>query len=217
MASPPFLSNFGKKKSLSNCTRSMRLSDEGQLKELKRKKSRVCGERDETEDYVGVKARRGEATDSHSLSERARRAKIRLRMKLLQSLVPGCDKITGKARILDEIIKYVQLLQNQVESLAAKLVFVDLLLYESESNPNRNARVSEMLSQGLLPSVPESSSTEFLSFASSSPSDSASLLLTDDQKATLIPQNGGALLLDVENKPEDIETTNCSPYKLNQF
>lgn len=36
-------------------------------------------------------------------------------MKMLQGLVPGCDKVTGKALILDEIINYVQCLQNQVE------------------------------------------------------------------------------------------------------
>lgn len=36
-------------------------------------------------------------------------------MKLLQDLVPGCNKITGKAGMLDEIINYVQSLQRQVE------------------------------------------------------------------------------------------------------
>lgn len=36
---------------------------------------------------------------------------------MLQSLVPGCDKVTGKALMLDEIISYVQSLQNQVEVL----------------------------------------------------------------------------------------------------
>lgn len=41
-----------------------------QVKELKRKKSRVSTEGVETEDYVRVKARRGEATDNHSLAER---------------------------------------------------------------------------------------------------------------------------------------------------
>ncbi|KAG2687004.1 hypothetical protein I3760_09G033300 [Carya illinoinensis] len=42
--------------------------------------------------YVHVRARRGQATDSHSLAERARREKINARMKLLQELVPGCSK-----------------------------------------------------------------------------------------------------------------------------
>ena len=44
-----------------------------------------------------------------------RREKISERMKYLQDLVPGCNKITGKAGMLDEIINYVQSLQRQVE------------------------------------------------------------------------------------------------------
>ncbi|RWW85657.1 hypothetical protein BHE74_00005632, partial [Ensete ventricosum] len=66
-------------------------------------------------DYIHVRARRGQATDSHSLAERVRREKISQRMKLLQDLVPGCSKVTGKAVMLDEIINYVQSLQRQVE------------------------------------------------------------------------------------------------------
>lgn len=66
-------------------------------------------------DYIHVRARRGQATDSHSLAERVRREKISERMKFLQDLVPGCNKITGKAGMLDEIINYVQSLQRQVE------------------------------------------------------------------------------------------------------
>ncbi|KAI7736471.1 hypothetical protein M8C21_012076 [Ambrosia artemisiifolia] len=42
--------------------------------------------------YIHVRARRGQATDSHSLAERVRREKISERMKLLQAIVPGCDK-----------------------------------------------------------------------------------------------------------------------------
>lgn len=43
-------------------------------------------------------------------------------MKYLQDLVPGCNKITGKAGMLDEIINYVQSLQRQVEvKLKAKI------------------------------------------------------------------------------------------------
>lgn len=44
-----------------------------------------------------------------------RREKISERMKYLQDLVPGCNKVTGKAGMLDEIINYVQSLQRQVE------------------------------------------------------------------------------------------------------
>lgn len=72
-------------------------------------------------DYIHVRARRGQATDSHSLAERARREKISERMKILQDLVPGCNKVIGKALVLDEIINYIQSLQHQVEFLSMKL------------------------------------------------------------------------------------------------
>ncbi|KAG8368229.1 hypothetical protein BUALT_Bualt15G0023500 [Buddleja alternifolia] len=76
-------------------------------------------------DYIHVRARRGQATDSHSLAERVRREKISERMKYLQDLVPGCNKITGKAGMLDEIINYVQSLQRQVEFLSMKLAAIN--------------------------------------------------------------------------------------------
>ncbi|GAB4843821.1 hypothetical protein Ancab_013783 [Ancistrocladus abbreviatus] len=75
--------------------------------------------------YVHVRARRGQATDSHSLAERARREKINARMKLLQELVPGCSKISGTASVLDEIINHVQFLQRQVEFLSMRLAAVN--------------------------------------------------------------------------------------------
>ncbi|GAA0157282.1 hypothetical protein LIER_14585 [Lithospermum erythrorhizon] len=77
------------------------------------------------EEYIHVRARRGQATNSHSLAERARREKISERMKFLQDLVPGCSKVTGKAIMLDEIINYVQSLQQQVEFLSMKLATVN--------------------------------------------------------------------------------------------
>ncbi|KAL4362330.1 hypothetical protein GQ457_04G035970 [Hibiscus cannabinus] len=80
--------------------------------------------------YIHVRARRGQATDSHSLAERVRREKISERMKILQRLVPGCDKVTGKALMLDEIINYVQSLQNQVEFLSMKLASLNPMFYD---------------------------------------------------------------------------------------
>ncbi|KAJ8499874.1 hypothetical protein OPV22_010426 [Ensete ventricosum] len=77
------------------------------------------------QDYIHVRARRGQATDSHSLAERARREKISERMKILQDLVPGCNKVIGKASVLDEIINYIQALQRQVEFLSMKLEAVN--------------------------------------------------------------------------------------------
>ncbi|KAG0473462.1 hypothetical protein HPP92_015319 [Vanilla planifolia] len=84
------------------------------------KNSTVGGEAPK-EEYIHVRARRGQATNSHSLAERLRREKISERMKLLQGLVPGCSKLSGKAVMLDEIINYVQSLQRQVEFLSMKL------------------------------------------------------------------------------------------------
>ncbi|KAK3155035.1 hypothetical protein QOZ80_2BG0197990 [Eleusine coracana subsp. coracana] len=75
----------------------------------------------EKTDYIHVRARRGQATDSHSLAERVRRERISERMRYLQELVPGCSKVTGKAGMLDEIINYVQSLQKQVEFLSMKI------------------------------------------------------------------------------------------------
>ncbi|XWS56231.1 hypothetical protein CRYUN_Cryun09bG0068200 [Craigia yunnanensis] len=75
--------------------------------------------------YVHVRARRGQATDSHSLAERNRREKINARMKLLQELVPGCCKISGTALVLDEIINHVRSLQRQVEFLSMRLAAVN--------------------------------------------------------------------------------------------
>ncbi|KAE8678404.1 Basic helix-loop-helix DNA-binding superfamily protein, putative isoform 2 [Hibiscus syriacus] len=73
------------------------------------------------EEYIHVRARRGQATNSHGLAERVRREKISERMKFLLEIVPGCSKVTEKTVMLDEIINYVQSLQRQVEFLSMKL------------------------------------------------------------------------------------------------
>ncbi|CAK9167829.1 unnamed protein product [Ilex paraguariensis] len=78
-------------------------------------------EQEKPKEVVHVRARRGQATDSHSIAERARRGKINERLRCLQDIVPGCYKTMGMAVMLDEIINYVQSLQNQVEFLSMKL------------------------------------------------------------------------------------------------
>ncbi|KAL6512979.1 hypothetical protein OROHE_019769 [Orobanche hederae] len=69
---------------------------------IKRKNSLGRGKRvkvsseeedEKPKDVVHVRARRGQATDSHSLAERVRRGKINERMKCLQDIVPGCSKV----------------------------------------------------------------------------------------------------------------------------
>ncbi|EOY21045.1 BR enhanced expression 1 [Theobroma cacao] len=86
----------------------------------KRARSNEKGE-EKPKEVVHVRARRGQATDSHSLAERVRRGKINERLRCLQDIVPGCYKTMGMAVMLDEIINYVQSLQNQVEFLSMKL------------------------------------------------------------------------------------------------
>ncbi|XVF59641.1 hypothetical protein PTKIN_Ptkin07bG0292200 [Pterospermum kingtungense] len=119
------------------------------------KENSKASEVDQKPDYIHVRARRGQATDSHSLAERARREKISKKMKCLQDLVPGCNKITGKAGMLDEIINYVQSLQRQVEFLSMKLAAVNPSV---EFNVD-NLHMKEPLSYQLWPIWPAFSST----------------------------------------------------------
>ncbi|CAL5013117.1 unnamed protein product [Urochloa decumbens] len=118
----------------------------------KRKGSKEPDE--EGEGYIHVRARKGQATNRHSLAERLRREKISERMKLLQDLVPGCSKVTGKAVMLDEIINYVQSLQRQVEFLSMKLAAV---------NPQLGLNIQGLLSKDLIrfPSAPSSAPIGF--------------------------------------------------------
>ncbi|XP_033141308.1 transcription factor BEE 3 isoform X1 [Brassica rapa] len=125
---------------------------------LRRGKMSKNREEEKERVVVHVRAKRGQATDSHSLAERVkidnlikyiyefnmllmlncminekyeykdfhvefqvRRGKINERLKCLKDIVPGCYKAMGMATMLDEIINYVQSLQNQVEFLSMKL------------------------------------------------------------------------------------------------
>ncbi|CAL5362116.1 unnamed protein product [Camellia sinensis] len=103
------------------------------------------------QDYIHVRARRGQATDSHSLAERARREKISERMKVLQDLVPGCNKVIGKALVLDEIINYIQSLQHQVEFLSMKLEAVNSRMNSPiEGFPSKDLGAATFDSTGML-------------------------------------------------------------------
>ncbi|KAK8483769.1 hypothetical protein V6N11_082712 [Hibiscus sabdariffa] len=93
----------------------------GRGKKAKTNPNANAKEEEKPRQVVHVRARRGEATDSHSLAERVRRKKINERLRCLQDIVPGCYKTMGMAVMLDEIINYVQSLQNQVEFLSMKL------------------------------------------------------------------------------------------------
>ncbi|KAI3860540.1 hypothetical protein MKX03_025472 [Papaver bracteatum] len=118
------------------------------------------------QNYVHVQARRGQATDSHSLDERIKylsslymqfwqlikkrkyelEKKRLVRMKILQDLVLGCNKVIGKALVLDEIINYIQSLQRQVEFLSMKLEAVNSRVAPSNDGyPARDASQSMAL------------------------------------------------------------------------
>ncbi|KAK6134128.1 hypothetical protein DH2020_032128 [Rehmannia glutinosa] len=88
-------------------------------------------------EVVHVRAKRGQATDSHSLAERLRREKINDKLRCLQDLVPGCYKTMGMAVMLDVIINYVRSLQNQIDFLSMKLsaasLFYDFNSSEAEA------------------------------------------------------------------------------------
>ncbi|PSR94831.1 Transcription factor like [Actinidia chinensis var. chinensis] len=64
-----------------------------------------------------VRARRGQATDPHSIAERVRRERIAERIRALQELVPSVNK-TDRAAMLDEIVDYVKFLRLQVKVLS---------------------------------------------------------------------------------------------------
>ncbi|XVE56507.1 hypothetical protein DITRI_Ditri04bG0016000 [Diplodiscus trichospermus] len=186
------------------------------------KKEQNKGSQEPPTGYIHVRARRGQATDSHSLAERVRREKISERMKILQRLVPGCDKVTGKALMLDEIINYVQSLQNQVEILSMKLASVNPMFYDFgvdlEALMVRPERVNSTVASP-LPSLQQGNPTQPTVFVdttttatttgSFAPANnyplldaSSALLLQQGQRPNVFsqPQDNGSLLWDVEDQ-----------------
>uniref|UniRef100_A0A0D3F6J4 BHLH domain-containing protein n=1 Tax=Oryza barthii TaxID=65489 RepID=A0A0D3F6J4_9ORYZ len=107
-----------------------------------------------------VRARRGQATDPHSIAERLRREKISDRMKDLQELVPNSNK-TNKASMLDEIIDYVKFLQLQVKVcvppqplvFTAMFVSIDKLFSASVLMPLLSLKVLSMSRLGAAEAV----------------------------------------------------------------
>ncbi|PKA46940.1 Transcription factor UNE12 [Apostasia shenzhenica] len=100
-----------------------------------------------------VRARRGQATDPHSIAERLRRERIAERMRALQELVPNTNK-TDRAAMLDEIVDYVKFLRLQVKVLSmsrlggagavAQLV-ADIPLAQSEGDSSSDGRSKQQV------------------------------------------------------------------------
>nr|WQQ41754.1 bHLH12 protein [Camellia japonica] len=152
--------------------------------------------------YNHVRAKRGQATDSHSLAERVRREKISERMKQLQALVPGCDKVTGKALVLDEIINYVQSLQYQVEFLSTKLASVNPMF----CNFGMELDAFMVPHETLMSSQEECNSAQF-AIPNSCPlldTSSSSLLFDHQQVPDILPQDNGQLLWEVDDQKQKL-------------
>ncbi|WCJ25369.1 basic helix-loop-helix (bHLH) DNA-binding superfamily protein [Euphorbia peplus] len=104
------------------------------------------------EQVIHVRAKRGQATDSHSIAERVRREKINNKLKYLQDIVPGCHKSMGMAVMLEEIINYVHSLQNQVEFLSMELAAASSSYeyFNQEKEPSEKAQVTTIEKQKWL-------------------------------------------------------------------
>ncbi|PIN26083.1 hypothetical protein CDL12_01151 [Handroanthus impetiginosus] len=113
-----------------------------------RKRKRISeGEMEKPREVVHVRAKRGQATDSHSLAERLRREKINEKLRCLQDLVPGCYKTMGMAVMLDVIINYVRSLQNQIDFLSMKLSAASLFYDFNSSEAEATETLQEWASQ----------------------------------------------------------------------
>ncbi|XP_051146235.1 transcription factor bHLH75-like [Andrographis paniculata] len=122
----------------------------------KKRKKEGKMERKETREVVHVRAKRGQATDSHSLAERLRREKINEKLRCLQDLVPGCYKTMGMAVMLDVIINYVRSLQNQIDFLSMKLSAASLFYDFNSSEAEAIETIQENTAQGMEKLVGES-------------------------------------------------------------
>ncbi|GMH27497.1 hypothetical protein Nepgr_029340 [Nepenthes gracilis] len=125
----------------------------------RKRKRKNDGEDEKPREVIHVRAKRGQATDSHSLAERVRRERINEKLRVLQDLVPGCYKTMGMAVMLDVIINYVRSLQNQIEFLSMKLsaasFFYDFNSSEAEAvetlqrtNPSDIPEIERMMRMG---------------------------------------------------------------------
>ncbi|RRT54178.1 hypothetical protein BHE74_00047962 [Ensete ventricosum] len=74
-----------------------------------------------------ARARRGQATDPHSIAERLRREKIAERMKNLQELVPSSNKVSGSLLLSSSVGKGGSDISESEDSLAFEQEVVKLM------------------------------------------------------------------------------------------
>ncbi|CAJ1975553.1 unnamed protein product [Sphenostylis stenocarpa] len=147
-----------------------------------------------------VRARRGQATDPHSIAERLRRERIAERMKALQELVPNANK-TDKASMLDEIIDYVKFLQLQVKVLSMSRLggaaAVAPLVADMSSEGGGDCIQANCNSNGGGALGPNSSSNNNQTPASTS---NDSLTMTEHQVAKLMEEDMGSAMQYLQGK-----------------
>ncbi|XP_022751796.1 transcription factor bHLH66-like [Durio zibethinus] len=139
-----------------------------------------------------VRARRGQATDPHSIAERLRRERIAERMKALQELVPNANK-TDKASMLDEIIDYVKFLQLQVKVLSMSRLGGAAVASHVASMPSEGGDCSIQTS-GDGGSLPRNSNGNTPS------STDDGLTVTEHQVAKLMEQDMGSAMQYLQGK-----------------
>ncbi|KAH0932038.1 hypothetical protein HID58_009155 [Brassica napus] len=139
-----------------------------------------------------VRARRGQATDPHSIAERLRRERIAERMKSLQELVPNTNK-TDKASMLDEIIEYVRFLQLQV-----KVLSMSRLGAARANGPRLNGLTSEVGGRLNALSVPSNGVVNGNGNATGSSNES--LRSTEQRVAKLMEEDMGSAMQYLQGK-----------------
>ncbi|CAN4114550.1 unnamed protein product [Withania somnifera] len=145
----------------------------GKTCEGRKRKRNNPKEAEKPREVVHVRAKRGQATDSHSLAERLRREKINEKLRCLQELVPGCYKTMGMAVMLDVIINYVRSLQNQIDFLSMKLsaasLFYDFNSSEMDDMDTMQGTNGYAAAQGMGKNIVEEGYGGFPQFQTSWP------------------------------------------------
>ncbi|XP_071901986.1 basic helix-loop-helix protein 80-like [Coffea arabica] len=212
---------LAKGKKQRKCGRIMKEDEDKKSNEDKKVPEKAAEEAPPT-GYIHVRARRGQATDSHSLAERVRREKISERMKILQALVPGCDKVTGKALMLDEIINYVQSLQNQVEFLSMKLASLNPMFYDfgmdldpyiarpeptlsNMASPVQNMQQCDPMQAPIISATNNSLRTDTANNYPQLDSSASALLIQESHHIPqILSQENGQLLWDVDDRRQKL-------------
>ncbi|KAH0692155.1 hypothetical protein KY285_019252 [Solanum tuberosum] len=63
----------------------------------------------------------------HKMNERRRRYRIAKKMKVLEELIPNCNK-SNRASVLDQAIQHIQALQHQVQVMSMDIIRASTLV-----------------------------------------------------------------------------------------